>query len=301
MEDTSSVDGSPEKYPPSPARTSSTSILSDGARSFGSFGRKTTATSNKSAQSLDSTGQPKRVMLTTVANAAASAKRWGLNALAARNAEPLSTPDSIPNVNEPMGRGRPLPPPGIPLPLPNKKTKTAPIPVPKRKVLSPHLPPPGIPPRYSNQKQPKAEKRPMPPPPLPKRRNDLQLDDVSDGIFVVAAPESEPTTPLSESKPNYMQPWVDDVDDEDLATESKVDERTGSAAPLEPTHPPEAFSSQDVIDPSPPSLPRRRYSKSMSSSPEEDNKKLPTWLAAQEEEARAKSMWVDEDSGNVHQ
>lgn len=235
-------------------------------------------------------------MLSSVANAAATAKRWGLNALAARNSELSSAHDS-PNLNEPMGRGRPLPPPGMPLPPPDKKTKTAPIPVPKRKILPPHLPPPGMPPRESTQEPSNIVKRQMAPPPLPMRRSDSPIDDGSDGIFVVAAPESEPTTPLSESRPNYMHPWVDDVEDEELGTGSTIEAATRRAT----DSPPKSSYSRDTSGSSSPALPRRRHGKSMSSSPEEDDTQLPTWMAAQEEEARAKSMWVDEDSGNIHQ
>jgi hypothetical protein len=35
----------------------------------------------------------------------------------------------------------------------------------------------------------------------------------------------------------------------------------------------------------------------LSSSPEEDGPRLPSWVAAQVEEARAKSSFVDEDAG----
>ena len=60
-----------------------------------------------------------------------------------------------------------------------------------------------------------------PPPPLPKRRSreDQASEAADDGLFVVEAPTSDsmPGTPMSEHPPEqpvYMQPWVDDVDDE---------------------------------------------------------------------------------------
>lgn len=98
-----------------------------------------------------------------------------------------------------------------------------------------------------------------------------------DGLFVVAAPtvDSEPTTPQSEHTPVYLQPWVDDAEDSDELHE---------AGPSQ--------------SPQPPRLPKRRLPhRVLSSSPEEDSHKLPSWLAAQEEEARVKSTYVDEDMG----
>ena len=48
----------------------------------------------------------------------------------------------------------------------------------------------------------------------------------------------------------------------------------------------------------PPRLPKRRaVNRVLSSSPDEDGPRLPTWQAAQEEEARAKSSFIDEDMG----
>lgn len=132
-------------------------------------------------------------------------------------------------------------------------------------------------------------------------------------------PDSEPTTPLSEHKQAYLPPWVDDAEDEDnpkvkrsgslrkgetspqhsspLRTGGSAgesggsDEQSGVSSPVRR----DSLSSSSR-------LPRRRIpNRSLSGSPEEDHDQLPSWIAAQEEESRAKSMWVDEDSGNIHQ
>ena len=180
-----------------------------------------------------------------------------------------------------MGRGQPLPPPGTPLPHPDKKTKTAPIPVPKRKPL----PSPSVSQsqfdsvEISNGNESKDNKRQQAPPPsLPKRRSRESHETGSndDGLLVVAAPpnDSEPSTPMGDHTPEYLPPWVDDA--EELG---RVKEQ------------PPANSHS-------PRLPKRRpVSRVLSSSPDEDGPGLPTWQAAQEEEARAKSGFIDEDMG----
>lgn len=173
-----------------------------------------------------------------------------------------------------MGRGQPLPPPGTPLPPPNRKTKTAPIPVPKRKPI----PPPTISEKDKNNGA-QQQRHAVPPPPLPKRRSreGAANQHTDDGLFVVAAPrgDSEPTTPMSEHAPSYMPPWVDDVEEHENIQRS-------------PT--------SNISEP--PRLPKRRLPhRVLSSSPVEDGPELPSWIAAQEEEARAKSTFVDEDTG----
>jgi DNA polymerase zeta len=91
-----------------------------------------------------------------------------------------------------------------------------------------------------------------------------------------------------EHAPVYMQPWVDDVDEE----EEEVQEK---AQPVVDPAPP---SPKSPASPRPPRLPKRRpRHRVLSTSPDEDGPKLPSWLAAQEEEQRAKSTWVDDDAG----
>jgi len=114
---------------------------------------------------------------------------------------------------------------------------------------------------------------------LPKRRSrEDSIEHTDDGVLVVAAPtsDSEPTTPSSEHAPSYLPPWVDDYEE-----------------PGEPQPQPAELSHEL------PRLPKRRPHRVLSSS-EEDGMKLPSWMAAQEEEARVKSTYVDgvdEDMG----
>ncbi|KAI9740097.1 MAG: hypothetical protein M1818_004848 [Claussenomyces sp. TS43310] len=301
--------------PPSPSSLGGASVQSGSSKLFRKEPQRqdstSTASSIKSTGTPESANPPKRIMLTSVANAAASAKRWGLNALSARNGDygkgsTTTYDEGRPDTSLPMGRGRPLPPPGTPLPLPDRKTKTAPIPVPKRKPVAG---PQAI-------SQSTAEQDCMhvsiSPPALPKRqgRPPTTADTSHDGIFIVPAPDSGPTTPIEGSKQKYLPPWVDDVEDEDTGHP-----RRSGNSPSEDTSPPESYSVEgrsnrnkvppDLPSPHraasrPPALPRRPR-KSLSSSPEEHNNQLPSWMAAQEEEARSKSMFVDEDSGNLHQ
>ncbi|RDL31512.1 Uncharacterized protein BP5553_09721 [Venustampulla echinocandica] len=264
----------------------STSLKSEtnSTKSFPSFSwdrRREDSTSTLSSEN-PSTSETKRLSL---ASAAAQAKRWGWNAIQRHGEQKTdtiaedATLQSRPLV---MGRGQPLPPPGVPLPRPDRKTKTAPIPMPKRKVI----PPPPLPQRSpDDMDKPNGinrQRHSVPPPPLPKRRSREESEEsnypADDGLLVVAAPagDSEPTTPMSEHVPVYVQPWVED------------DNEVGDAI----LQPPPIHTEQ-----TPPRLPKRRTHRVISNSPEEDGSKLPTWLAAQEEESRARSNFVDEDSG----
>ncbi|TAQ85613.1 hypothetical protein B7494_g6069 [Chlorociboria aeruginascens] len=268
-------------YPPSPTSVSGSSLKSDppsvlgmGLEQHDSRRENSTSSSGKS-----STAETKRLSLAAVTNAAATAKKWGWNAIQRHGGDlkgdvPSGSSDTHhhPLV---MGRGQPLPPPGVPLPPPNKKTKTAPIPVPKRKAV---IPPPELP-LIPKSIEPNSRHKLVAPPPLPKRRSlsDTRNEVAGEGLLVVAAPavDSEPTTPTSEHAPTYIKPWVDDVD--------------GDEEEVHAQYPPSS--------PPAPRLPSRRPHRALSGSPEEDGHKLPSWLAAQEEEARAKSSFVDEDSG----
>ncbi|KAI9641068.1 hypothetical protein NHQ30_010496 [Ciborinia camelliae] len=264
-------------YPSSPASLSTTSIKSEflTPKAVGIPKRENTTSSAKS-----STSETKRLSLAAVTNAAATAKTWGWNAIQRRNdqkgvssSEPTET--AQPRV---MGRGQPLPPPGIPLPLPDKKTKTAPIPVPKRKPI----PPPVLPPRHQTESTTSQQHHNDPRPPLPRRGSRDNTDTGDDGLLIVSAP-SEPTTPVTDNSPQYMQPWVDDVDE---AIGEHQHPRAVTSSPSAP------------VDREPPQLPKRRHPRRViSSSPEEDGHKLPSWMVAQEHEARAKSTFVDEDAG----
>ncbi|KAF8849691.1 hypothetical protein BDZ45DRAFT_680327 [Acephala macrosclerotiorum] len=280
------LNSDPSSYLPSPASMSNASLKPEAPsiRSFGSLGRDPRRENSSSSSGKSTTSENKRLSLAAVSNAAATAKKWGWNALQ-RHAEqkPEGVTEDVPSRPLVMGRGQPLPPPGVPLPRPSK---TNPIAVPKRKPIAP----PSLPARRKDSADLNSSTSHLPqhiPPPLPKRRSreeELgQEEPVDDGLLVVAAPsaDSEPTTPMSEHTPSYLPPWVDDVDENE--------EEIGPTSRPVPKPKPE---------PIPPRLPKRRPPhRVMSTSPEEDSHKLPSWMAAQEEEARAKSAFVDEDSG----
>jgi len=168
----------------------------------------------------------------------------------------------------------------MPLPGPDKKSKTAPIPVPKRKVA----PPPSLPPNKPQPLQEDLDKEkrshhPLPPPVLPTRRSRGSTNggstttDDNDGLFVVSAPhDSTPTTPAVEHTPSYIQPWVED--DHDSSDEKTTN--TSSSHSLREEKDKDTKGAK-----TPPKLPRRKADMGMkrvlSSSPEEDGHKLPTW------------------------
>ncbi|GAB1311963.1 hypothetical protein MFIFM68171_02173 [Madurella fahalii] len=229
----SSTESHSDSGPPSPSMSIKDSIRSQAAPvARGLFGRRETASSASSALGPSGANESqKRTALAAVTNAAASAKRWGLNAFqrrandgaAANHGQPSSGASSL-DLTQPMGRGQPLPPPGMPLPMPDKKAATAPIQVLKRKPI----PPPSTE-RHNGPTNQKTDHHPVPPPPVPKRRQ-YQREQVgdNDNMLVVAAPaDSEPTTPLSAThSPSYVQPWVEDIENSDEVALSTSTENT---------------------------------------------------------------------------
>lgn len=322
-----------DSYGTSPTSTSNSSLPSKNSQATTIDSKpldsRASTFSSISAESNSPNGN-RRPVVNAVANAAATAKKWGLDALAARRtAQAAAKEAAAAEIAQPMGRGRPLPPPGVPLPPPDKRTKTAPIPVPRRKLapapasVSATSPTPHS--RFHDERQApsisyaKADSdardeaqaasisyRKMPPA-LPKRH----AKDDNQAVFVVDAPEadSEPSTPSHDTKQSsYMQARVEYGEDID-APRSKMKVEHSPTTQL-------WRDGDDETDETPPNLParnqssrsstpplprRRRVGRSISSSPGDDDQTLPSWAAAQEEEARSKSMWVDEDSGNLHQ
>jgi hypothetical protein len=213
----SSAGSHSDSGPRSPTLSTNDSFLGPaGPISRGLFARRETASSTSSGISSQSVNEThKRNALNAVASAAASAKRWGLNAFQRRVNDEAAAHHghggenaSKVDLSQPMGRGHPLPPPGTPLPMPEKKTPTAPIHVPKRKSIpSPIL-------ESSTEHAKRATERSPKPPPLPTRRQHQREQDGDEhNMLVVAAPaDSEPTTPLSAThNPLHAQPWAEEA------------------------------------------------------------------------------------------
>lgn len=247
--------------------TTPTSIGSNSAKSaFANETQHQTAL-QPIAQSL--TPMEKRQPIPSIGAAAAAAKKWGWGVLSRneqKNATNYSEREGTPE--HPIGRGRPLPPPGQPLPPPERpSTKTAPINVPKRKPL----PPPLLP----NRRQEETKARTVPPPPLPARRRGkaASVSDAKDeGLLVVEAPaDSEPTSPLEDGHKELVVPVPVSHENEDAGLPEPAKE--GSPA-----------SNQAG------SLSKRTGH--TSSSFDDDEDAYSSWQAAQEEEARSKSVWL---------
>ena len=213
----------------------------------------------------------KRSSIPSIGNATAAAKKWGWGVLnrnmdqkttaeGAAGAERAGTPE------HPIGRGRPLPPPGTPLPLPERpSSKTSPINVPKRKPL-----PPPKPPRHRQD----TSSRAVPAPPLPARRTEDTVSGAApgdDGLLVVEAPpDSEPTSPLDDGGAASIG---------SLEIEDDVDDVSHSRQ----TGKPVALSEDE------------HSSHHAPSSYEDDDGGPDSWSAAQEEEARSKSVWLHDN------
>jgi hypothetical protein len=293
----------PNSCPATPASSNVEFSRSEAGRSFGADSRQSTASSSSSKST--STQAEKRLSLAAMTSAAASARKWGLNALQ-RHTDKTASSESVADKSEgtsergPMGRGRPLPPPGMPLPFPDKKTKTAPIMVPKRKSVAP---PPSLPGRGTSETNVAAvkaaqaaqaaqapyteDKGSHKPPPLPRRRQHASGESEGDGMLVVAAPpDSEPTTPTKER----------DIDDDDYLHHWGVEDVPESESVPDSSSVPEPPEVEEELAPRRP----RRYSGrgGFAGSPDGDEDEVGSWMGELEREARAKSMWVDEDGGH---
>ncbi|KAL8380602.1 hypothetical protein RB595_005058 [Gaeumannomyces hyphopodioides] len=202
--------------------------------------------SNASSPGHAPIDSPKRNALLTVTNAAATAKRWGLNALqrggagagagaGGNNGEGNSPGGRLGDgdeeepldLNKPMGGGQPLPPPGTPLPMPERKGKVTVVP--RRRPAAPLAHPHQVPnaggdgadgaedasSSSGQQQQRRLGRKSLPVASLSKRRQMRQLDSPmgSDRVLVVEAPaaDSEPTTPnTGDGDSGYMHrhPWA---------------------------------------------------------------------------------------------
>ena len=215
----------------------------------------------------------------TLGSATVAAKKWGWGVLsrndAKSNGNGVTDKDRAGTPGNPMGRGKPLPPPGTPLPPPERSfARTLPIGIPKRRPV----PPPPQPPQLPERKE--TVRRPVPKPPLPKRRAEqlaLATERTDGGLLIVEAPStSEPTTPVAESHPSDL-------------------EMSGPATPSEQERAEEALEAKGTngsISEEP--LQPRPALKATSSSIEDKGTRLPSWSAAQEEDERARSIWLND-------
>ncbi|KAK8102897.1 hypothetical protein PG984_016043 [Apiospora sp. TS-2023a] len=287
-----------KSLPEKPEASSTDSLAVDGSYgpSLTPTGRRNTASSIDSAgssspapsvkdtsptPSTNGGGTPERksATLAAVSNAAATAKRWGWNALQSRNGQgpdgrKLSDPPAV-DLNQPMGRGQPLPPPGTPLPGPERRSSK--VAVPKRSPVQP----PTLPSRQSTTSvdQAKTVRRPVPVPPLPRRRrvSEAYLDDeggTDENVLVVEVPtDSQPSSPLMPLHERFDEhgddapisavgpkhAWVEDAADED--TEGRGSSgfsrpSTGTTKGLAEPH--EVQTESERRKRTPPDLPQRR-------------------------------------------
>ncbi|KAK7946500.1 uncharacterized protein PG986_010821 [Apiospora aurea] len=268
---------------------------SDYLAADGSFGPTSTSMGRRNtASSID-----------TVSNAAATAKRWGWNALQSRNGQgtdgrKLSDPPAV-DLNQPMGRGQPLPPPGTPLPGPERRSSK--VAVPKRSPVQP----PSLPNRQSTNSvdQAKSVRRPVPAPPLPRRRrvSEAYLDEevgTDENVLVVEVPaDSQPSSPLMPLQEGYDErehgdaapisavgpkhAWVEDALDED-STEGRGSSRSSRSASATAT---KGLAEPHEIRRTPPELPQRRNGRAP---PELPQRRV---AADTDEEEEAWANWLE--------
>ena len=247
--------------------TTPTSIGSNSAKSAFANDTQHQTALQSIARSL--TPSEKRQSMPSIGAATAAAKKWGWSVLSRneqKNTTEYSEREGTPE--HPIGRGRPLPPPGQPLPPPERpSTKTAPINVPKRKTL----PPPLLP----NRRQDETKSRPVPPPPLPARKR-VEAASVSDAtdeelLVVAAPPDSEPTSPLDDGRKEFIEPVAVNPENEKAGLAKSAKEGSPSSTHTGP-------------------FPKRPGRTSSSFGDDEDA--YSSWQAAQEEEARSKSVWL---------
>ncbi|KAI1276280.1 hypothetical protein F5Y07DRAFT_366983 [Xylaria sp. FL0933] len=223
-----------DQPPGSPSLSSKSSIKSGtGSLPRGLFSRKEPS----SPRVADGTPETKSKTLTAVSNAAATAKRWGWNAIqrqADRNAHGRKLSDPPVDLNQPMGRGQPLPPPGTPLPRPGEMA--TPAAMSKRKPVA-------APPKLTSKSskdlhEQRPERRHVPPPPLPRRRRVSEIhaaQNTEEHLLVVEAPaDSEPNSPSFDTT-NYVEPWVEDAEDAEDIQELEANKHESIAGESPPS------------------------------------------------------------------
>lgn len=184
----------------------------------------TTSSDHEPARSITSIGADtrsvnpsaeKKYSTASLGAATAAAKKWGWSVItrntdSAGQSEHTSRLDRAGSPQHPIGRGQPLPPPGQPLPFPERKgqfslPKRKPIPAPLQKSKPSPEAPPALPQRRRDETNPRNTN--APPPPLPKRvRQEPEFQEVHDreGMLVVEAPVSEPSSPLTDDQKSFL-------------------------------------------------------------------------------------------------
>ena len=252
---------------PSSAPVTPTSI---GSRSIESFPKGDVhPPNNLSSAALPGSAADKIHPAAAPSAAIAAAKRWGWSVLTRTNDQKNGTdPDRAGTPDNPIGRGRPLPPPGMPLPPPERpSSKASPISLPKRKAVAPPLLP--------QRRQDDSKLRAVPAPPLPTRRRQKSTaisDSDEQGVLVVEAPsDSEASTSLDEVEKDFSGPKKSEHEHP-----ASIDRKAG----LSPGKHNSVHS--------------RESSQSFSRSYDAEDA-MSSWQFAQEEEARSKSIWQDDN------
>ena len=251
-----------------------------------SISSKTTTTSQQATkfQTMAKSLTPSEKKQQAIASAATAAKNWGWNALNrknkpsinATNGEKAGTPEN------PLGRGRPLPPPGQPLPPPDKRGTPPSLTLPKRKPV-----PQSIGAKISSRE---GDRYLSPVTPTVHRRasslTELQADPAA--VLVVEAPDDpESRNSVDDDQDGYGE-FIDNVKDEEDDSDDKDGENHHSQSPNKSKAGDTGLPVAAPSDGRPGSSP-------LSSSYEDDaDHGLASWRVAQEEEARSKSIWMDE-------
>ena len=213
--------------------------------------------------------------------AATTAKNWSWGTLNrkgkqgndAANGQKAGTPEN------PMGRGRPLPPPGQPLPPPDKRGSLNSLALPKRKP---------VPSPVSPSTRLVASPRPSRAGTQERSRQSSFAETESDasGLFVVEAPlDPESRTSVEEEQDIYGD-FISSVHDPnaDEDEEDEIHKLQSSAEELK-----QRGKSRSITTSG------QSGSTALSSSFEDgDAHGLSSWSVAQEEEARSRSVWMDE-------
>ncbi|EED13848.1 conserved hypothetical protein [Talaromyces stipitatus ATCC 10500] len=177
----------------SDAMASNVSLTSSTTASDGNNFKGKFESNNRSFTSISS--DKRSTTIAAIGTATAAAKKWGWNVLnkSDQRRQPGDASFKPGTPEHPIGRGRPLPPPGTPLPPPERNGfMSNSISMPRRKPVPPA---PG-----QSSEEKKEDKRPVPSPPLPKRKT-VPLRDTNNVIFtdeilvVEAPPDSEPNSP----------------------------------------------------------------------------------------------------------
>jgi hypothetical protein len=253
-----------------------------------------------------------------------------------RKASTKAPPEPVGSPKNPIGRGQPLPPPGTPLPLPERRNRSSysllpakkeaqkedsepsnPEPAPEHTsdaeteasrpktdrsssvddVLVVEAPPDSAPSTPTTESPAAARLHDDGSPTKEQGSHDESPVEPDPGAHHSIEPETEPESKAKTVSPAKAEPPA--KTEPELEFKANIEPRPELEAELGPGHLDNGAvkegSDEEVLIPSPYSSSRRRLT---TGEQDLDSERLESWHAAQEEEERLRSAWIDPEPGH---